>query len=100
MQVTYQLTPEDLYQGCLAWRDQRKWRKWAAMDRLFRRRGEHNAFSMDTVPWPSGDAFDCFRRNRLRRHLVELDVAGSEIFLEAAISKPPYGTIPHHRGHS
>lgn len=28
MQVTYQLTPEDLYQGCLAWRDQRKWRKW------------------------------------------------------------------------
>jgi|HubBroStandDraft_6_1064221.scaffolds.fasta_scaffold138088_4 hypothetical protein len=28
MEVTYQLTPEDLYQGCLAWRDQRKWRKW------------------------------------------------------------------------
>jgi hypothetical protein len=28
MQVTYQLTPNDLYQGFLAWRDQRKWRKW------------------------------------------------------------------------
>jgi|GEM_PF-6351668 len=28
MQVTYQLTPEDLYQGCLAWRNHRKWRQW------------------------------------------------------------------------
>lgn len=28
MQVTYQLTPEDFYQGCLAWRAQRKWQKW------------------------------------------------------------------------
>lgn len=28
MQVTYQLTPEDFYQGFLAWRSQRKWQKW------------------------------------------------------------------------
>ena len=28
MQVTYQLTSEDFYQGCLAWRNRRKWRQW------------------------------------------------------------------------
>ena len=28
MQVTYQLTPEDLYQGCMAWRDRRRWKQW------------------------------------------------------------------------
>ncbi len=28
MQVTYQLTSEDFYHGCLAWRNRRKWQKW------------------------------------------------------------------------
>ena len=28
MQVTYQLTQEDFYQGCLAWRSRRKWQLW------------------------------------------------------------------------
>ena len=29
MQVNYQLTPEDFYQGYLAWRNRRKWGLWA-----------------------------------------------------------------------
>lgn len=28
MQATYQLTPDDFYQGMLAWRAQRKWQTW------------------------------------------------------------------------
>ena len=28
MQVSYQLTSEDFYQGCLAWRSRRKWQEW------------------------------------------------------------------------
>ena len=28
MHVAYQLTPEDFYQGCLAWRNRHKWRQW------------------------------------------------------------------------
>ena len=28
MQFNYQLTPEDFYQGLLAWRSQRAWQKW------------------------------------------------------------------------
>jgi hypothetical protein len=27
VQVTYQLIPEDLYQGCLAWRSRRRWKQ-------------------------------------------------------------------------
>jgi len=26
--ITYQLTPEDFYQGFIAWRSRRKWQKW------------------------------------------------------------------------
>jgi len=28
VQITYQLTPDDFYQGCLAWRSRRKWQRW------------------------------------------------------------------------
>jgi hypothetical protein len=28
MQVTYQLTPDDFYQGMLVWRSRRKWQQW------------------------------------------------------------------------
>jgi hypothetical protein len=28
MQFTYQLTPEDFYQGMLAWRSRRRWQQW------------------------------------------------------------------------
>jgi hypothetical protein len=28
VQITYQLTPDDFYQGCIAWRNRRKWRQW------------------------------------------------------------------------
>jgi len=28
MHVSYQLTPDDFYQGMIAWRNRRKWRRW------------------------------------------------------------------------
>jgi hypothetical protein len=28
VQITYRLTPDDFYQGCIAWRTRRKWRRW------------------------------------------------------------------------